>query len=219
MNISNYKTFMKNNNFCVSYTYSTNPEYYLAKSDNNIKKSDINIFNCKSINWFHSVKSKEFLDYIKKKFKDYIKNNSFKISNQNNFINRLICNNKIKKNTPILGTSDVLYPFVKKNFKTLAIPNNLHSERINRYYIYCMIYQMIIVKQDIYLCLPIKKTLGKINNKYKSGFIRYTTKEIYTIYEILKSYHMDQDLKGRTIMVKKLNNSLKLFNVWKLYVV
>ena len=30
---------------------------------------------------------------------------------------------------------------------------------------------------------------------------------------------MDQDLKGRTIMVKKLNNSLKLFNVWKLYVV
>ena len=50
----------------------------------------------------------------------------------------------------------------------------------------------------------------------KQKYIRFTTKEMYTIYEFLKLFEKDKGI-SKTIKVVKIANINNLFNVWKIF--
>lgn len=170
----------------------------------------------------------------------------------------------------ILGTSDVLFPLVfnpnnnNSLFYTLAIPNSLHNENINRYYLYCILIQLIEKQIQLYICLPNIETLGitkdtnnnipitninKLNikkNQYMEwvnrlfsnnvgkiqlrqlknkslqfikniekmeSYIRYTTKELYTILEILQTIRLKQQLHIEIEELLKIDDKFKLYEM------
>ena len=220
--ISEFKKFMKENKLFLSYTYKKRSKYFLENKSPNmgieINSYSLSVKDCKPVKWFYE-KDKS---YYKKSFEKYIKDNNFIINNPKRFGKELINNEIIKKKSVIIGTSEVLYPFIMNNFKTLSIPNDLHTEYINRYYIHCMLSDMLCGKINLFICLPTKKQLGKTNHNDHYKYIRYTTKELYTMYEYFKYLNKKKTKrrkkKAKKIKMKKYEmDACNIFTVWKLY--
>lgn len=220
INLKEYKKFLSNNGFFLRYKYKTHSKFFLERKKP-YEILSVSDANCKVIDWFKNIKTKAFLSFLKHKFYEYANKVNLDLTTKaktDKFYKELVDEHKAYA---ILGTSDVLYPFIKRGIKTLAIPNDIHSEILNRYYIYCIIHNVLLHDKKLFICLPNQDTLGQTHVDKSHSYTRYTTKELYTIFEFLKHFNELKHNKGNLtkfnykIRVKKISNKKnKNFRLW-----
>ena len=190
----------------------------LKNNNNNNNKYNI---DCSKINFFKDLHNRDNIIFFKKKFSEYIDNcpNNFNCNTiYTNIAFKLkeLSGQSLKNIHCVLGTSELLYPFIANDLYTLSIPNTLYSELINRYYIYCIINILFNnPNKKIYLVLPNKQKLQKINSN-ENGNIRFTTKEIYTLISAAKELGILENLYLKKIYQYPgdINNIHNCFIIW-----
>lgn len=193
--------------------------------------------DCLSLNWFNNVNNESNVKWWKEQYTSHY--DSIRDRKCHTEVldilspNDLLCALDIKKGDcksenkkfeqikiPILGPSEITYPFVKRGYMALAINDLLHTEVANRVYIYCMVRRMVYQNIPIIICLSDKEKMGKMNdNEVDLKYIRFITKELYTLFETIHKLGFDS---GSSVEMEKIcccsrDDGTKTFSIWAIH--